>query len=134
MRISAKTYAVALYQALDKVPAAQQKKIISNFLRELLRRNDFKMVNKILLELERYIDEISQKVKLQVTSAKPLPEKIKKEIREIFKKKLGVKEIGLSEVVAPKVLGGVRFNWGDQTIDVTLKKRLEQLKTHLVRA
>ena len=134
MKISPKIYAVSLYQALEGAPVGQQKKFINNFLRQLLRRGDFKLINKIVAAIEDHLDEVTKTVKLQVVSAKPLTEKLKKEIKDIFKKKLAAREVGLSEKVQPDVLGGLALSWNDQIIDVTLKKRLEQLKKHLVSA
>ena len=133
MKATPKIYGQALFEAMVALPTNQHKKVINNFLKELVKKGNFKLLDKISAEYERCIDEAAGTQLVEVTSAMPLDEKTKTEIKDKLKKSLGVKKVNLNETVDPTLLSGLTLSWNDQFIDGSLRSRLDQLKKHLAR-
>ena len=131
MKLSPKQYAATLYEILVGTPAKQQKDVIRNFLKYLLANNRLRLADKIATEFASHIEHLNKEEKIEVTSARPLSEKLRKEIRGLMKETLEVKNVVLNEKIDAGLLGGVRIVWGDEVVDASLKERLNQLKKHL---
>lgn len=131
MKISSRTYAVSLHQALKALPTNQHKKIITNFLNRLQKNNHVKQLDSIVKEFAKYLDETTQTERIKVISARPLNDKVRKGISEIMKKVLQAKKIKLVEEKDPALLGGIKIIYNDEVIDASLQKKLIQLKNHL---
>ena len=132
MRISARAYAVSLYQVLKEAPKQDHPQLIKSFLNRVFKNRDFRLMDKILEELDKYIDEVNKTLKVKVTSAHPLNKKIQQEIKEMIKKELDAKEVQLEEEVDSELIGGVVLHWGDYLVDGSVKNRLNKLKKSLV--
>lgn len=132
MKITPRIYAISLYQMIKELPASEHKLVIKNFLKYLLKNKDFKLIDKITAEFDKYLEEVSEVQKIQVDSAYPLTEKNRVAIKDLVKKTLNVKQVKLMENVKSDLVGGVVVRWGDQVIDTSVKNRLWQLKKYLI--
>ena len=95
MKVTPRIYAISLYQMLKEASAVEQKSVVKNFLKYLLKNKDFKLTDKIVAEFDKYLDEVSEIKKIEVDSAFPLTEKNRGAIKELVKKTLGVKQVRL---------------------------------------
>lgn len=132
MKYSAKQYAQALHQAILESAAADQEKILDNFVAVLKENGDFARIAEIEREFLGY--EREQKgVKLaEVTTARKLTEReehaLVKDLNEYVKG-----QVELRAKVDQGLVGGVVVRIGDELIDGSVRKTLKDLKEQLVK-
>jgi F-type H+-transporting ATPase subunit delta len=81
----------------------------------------------IVEELASLAAEQSSRVLGEVRSAVPLDEEQRKRLNDALSKATG-KTVDVKVVVDPSVVGGIYAKVGDQVIDATVRKRLEDLR------
>ena len=77
------------------------------------------------------LDAIQGKARATLKSAVPIPLATLKRLQQTLEEKLG-KNLEITPVIDPEVIGGVRAQVGHLVIDGTIKRRLETLKKSLV--
>lgn len=130
MNYSVKQYAKAFYELTRDKKAKEREKIISDFLKFLAKKNDFKKINGIIKEFLKYSDEKDGLVRLEVVSKSKLSSVEKKSIKERIEKITAKKAI-ISEKIEPSLLGGVKIKFDDWLIDGSLENKLRLLKNNL---
>lgn len=133
MKISPRVYAISLHQVLKDQPPQKHAAVIKNFLKLLRKNRDLKILDRVVSELDHYLDEISRRGEVEIISAHPLSEKVKREIQKMIKEELAVKEVRLKERLDKQLIGGLILNWNDRIFDGSVKNRLTQLKKILAR-
>jgi F-type H+-transporting ATPase subunit delta len=130
MPYTAKQYAIALYQAIFESHPDNQDKILDNFTSILRKNNDLHLMDGI--EQEFFIREReSRGIKLaEVKSAKPLSQSDEERIVRELNEYVGG-QVELKKQVDEGVLGGVVIRVGDEIIDGSIKRGLEDLKSKL---
>jgi len=78
-------------------------------------------------------DEAAGRVRAVVTTAVELPSEDRDEVARQLSSRLG-KEVTLRTLVDPRVLGGLKLQYGDRLIDATIATRLQQLRRRLIEA
>lgn len=81
-------------------------------------------LSKIMREVERQ-RQLSGLSEVTITTAYPATEDVKAQIKQI----LGGEELIINEVVDKNVIGGVRVESDGYFLDLTVRGRLERLKT-----
>lgn len=94
---------------------------IAAYLTEQRRTSE---LDAILREVSRLRERQEGVTEATVTSAHPLTDKVERQLKEI----LGEKII-INSVVDKNVIGGVRVETNDISLDLTVRNRLDQLKT-----
>lgn len=130
-KIGPRIYAASLYQNLKDTAPKDHPKLIRNFLEYLFKKGQLKSIHKITNALEQYRDEDMGIPILEVTTAYPLTEKLRRQIKEQFRKTFNISQFNLEEKVEPKIIGGLVVRYGDEVLNVSLKCRLIQLKKSL---
>jgi len=82
-------------------------------------------------EFQRLSDDAAGRVRATATTAVELSTDVRDDIRRDLSERLN-KDVRLSVVVDPRILGGLRLQFGDHVIDATVATRLEQLRRRLV--
>jgi F-type H+-transporting ATPase subunit delta len=82
-------------------------------------------------EFQRLSDDAAGRVRATATTAVELSTGVREDIRRDLSERLN-KDVRLSVVVDPRILGGLRLQFGDHVIDATVATRLEQLRRRLV--
>jgi len=114
-------YARALYELLEKTPAAQQKTIIKWFAGLLVRKGGASLAPKIIREFQTMCDAKEGALQVEVTTvdgvfnAREMEESLGKKVRITVKRD-------------PFIRGGVRVKIGDTLIDNTLARRMHSLR------
>ena len=101
-----------------------------NLARLLVEADRIKEAPAIGEEFQRLSDEAAGRVRATATTAVELTAAD----RENLSRELGrslAKDVRLTAVVDPRVLGGLRLQIGDHVIDVTVATRLQQLRRRL---
>lgn len=103
----------------------------SNLARLLVESGRVGEAAAIQEEFQRLDDEASGRVRATATTAVEITAEDREQIRRELSKRLN-KDVRLSVIVDPRILGGLRLQFGDHVIDASIASRLAQLRQRLV--
>ena len=102
----------------------------TNLARLLVESGRIQEVAGIQQEFERLADEADGRIRATVTTAIELQpadrERVERELSKRVKK-----EVRLSAVVDPLIIGGLKLQYGDRVVDASVATRLQQLRRRL---
>jgi F-type H+-transporting ATPase subunit delta len=81
-------------------------------------------------EFERLVDEAAGRVRATVTTAVELNAGERARVAEGLSQRLG-REVRLEVVVDPRILGGLKVQYGDRLVDASVATKLQQLRRRL---
>ena len=134
-----------LIQALIDTPDISQKekaeKFVSifegevsaktiNFLKTLGQANRLKILDNIILNFLELVAKKRNQKNVVVSSAFELESDQLEKIKLAMQKRLGA-DIIITSAVDKTLIGGMKISYEDQVIDLSLKNKLESLKTQL---
>ena len=102
----------------------------TNLAKLLIESNRVRDVTAIDEEFQRLADEAAGRVRATVTTAVELTPKDRDAVEDQLSKRLG-KEIRMHAVVDPRILGGLKLQYGDRLVDASVSTRLQQLRRRL---
>jgi F-type H+-transporting ATPase subunit delta len=103
----------------------------TNLARLLIESGRIDQAEAIEDEYQRLSDDAAGRVRATATTAVELSTDVREDIRRDLSERLN-KDVRLSVVVDPRILGGLRLQFGDHVIDATVATRLQQLRRRLV--
>ena len=106
--------------------------IVYNFLFVLNLRKRLSILNEILDEYEKELENLNNIVRVEVTSAIDINDAKKEEIKSKIAEKLK-KEVNISWEVNSDVIAGLVFNINDTVIDNSIKHKLDKLSNVIIR-
>lgn len=125
------------------IPAERRMKLISaprfldpeatNLARMLLEAGHVDQAAGILDEFEKLADEAAGRVRATVTTAVEMSNDDRERLGRQLSTRLG-KDVRLTTAVDRRILGGLKLQYGDHLIDVSLATRLQQLRRRLADA
>lgn len=127
-KISAKKYAISLYESLEEASESEVHKLIKDFIKILIRKNQINLISKILIEFEKHWNGQRGVKKVEVTTAQPITNK--KIITDELNKHLQ-RQIELEEKVDKEIIGGLIIKYDDILIDGSVRKRLAMARQKL---
>ena len=96
----------------------------------------FLVENRRTDEIDMLVNDISRELFLQkgelvvdVTSARPLTDDIRRELAASLKRATGANDVQLTEAVDPSLLGGLIARTPDAQLDASVRSKLKQLAT-----
>jgi F-type H+-transporting ATPase subunit delta len=128
MKITAKQYALALYEAVEGKKKKEVEEAIKEFAGILVTNNDITKLEKIIQEFNQIWNEKEGIVEAKVMSSQVLDKSIVKLLNDYIVKLSGAKNVVVNEIVDKDLLGGVVIKYGDKVMDGSLKARLGSLK------
>src|SRR3989442_1720432 len=105
----------------------------TNLARLLIESGRIDEVQDIDDEFQRLGDEAAGRVRATVTTAIELEAADRDRVSRELSKRLD-KDVRLSVVVDPRILGGMKLQYGDRIVDASVATRLEQLRRPLAAA
>jgi F-type H+-transporting ATPase subunit delta len=102
----------------------------TNLAKLLIESNRVRDVGGIADEFQRLADEAAGRVRATVTTAVELTPGDRDRVETELSKRLG-KEIRMHVVVDPRILGGLKLQYGDRLVDASVSTRLQQLRRRL---
>jgi len=124
------TIAVGERMALISAPPNQLDPEATNLARLLIESNRVAEAGGIADEFERLVDEVAGRVRATVTTAVELRAEDRDRVAGELSRRLS-KEVRLDVVVDPKILGGLKLQYGDRMIDASVSSKLQQLRRRL---
>lgn len=132
-KITPKHYAVLLAELTEDLSHQEIERVVKKFVLLLVGRNQLSLAEKIVYEFHHHYLKIAGQREGELTSARPLPEREKKEIERALAGLLK-QEVILRDKIDRTLLGGVLIRFPDLLIDASLKGRLQSLKQSLISA
>jgi len=102
----------------------------TNLAKLLIESDRVRDVDAIAEEFQRLADVAAGRVRATVTTAVELSAGDRDRVAEQLSKRLG-KEIHLDVLVDPRILGGLKLQYGDRLVDASVATRLQQLRRRL---
>jgi F-type H+-transporting ATPase subunit delta len=102
----------------------------TNLARLLIESGRVAEAREIDEEFQRLADEAAGRVRATVTTAIELEADDRERVTRELSRRLD-KEVRLTVVVDPRILGGMKMQYGDRVVDATVATRLEQLRRRL---
>jgi F-type H+-transporting ATPase subunit delta len=102
----------------------------TNFARLLIESGRTGDAQEIEQEFQGLVDEVAGRVRGTVTVAVELTDADRDRIVDQLSRRLN-KEVRLRVVVDPKILGGLKLQYGDHVVDASVATRLQQLRRRL---
>lgn len=107
-------------------------KVILNFLKLLVDKNRFSMLESITKEYKNEINRLNNLLSINVTSAIDLTEDEKSAIKDKLSNILN-KNIELEWATNPDIIAGLVFEVGDNIIDNSLHHKLQDLSRNIMK-
>lgn len=102
----------------------------TNLARLLVESGRIQEVAGIQQEFERLADEAAGRIRATVTTAIELQPADRDRVERELSKRVN-KEVRLSVVVDPLIVGGLKLQYGDRVVDASVATRLQQLRRRL---
>ena len=124
--LSPQQYAKALYEATRGLEKKHVEEAVEAFIQMIRQNHEEKKLPQILNEFEVYSKKQEGYIEMEVTSAFPLSNSVKKQINEIFggKAEMKVKEDG-------SLLGGVIIKTDNKIFDASVKTQLQKMREQI---
>lgn len=103
----------------------------TNLAKLLIEGNRVDEIDGIAEEFDHLADDAAGRVRATVTTAVELDSADRDRVAAQLSKQLG-KEVRMRAEVDPRILGGLKVQYGDRLIDATVATRLQQLRRRLV--
>ena len=104
--------------------------VATNLAKLLIESSRVRDIAAIEEEFQRLADDAAGRVRATVTTAVELTPKDRDRVEDELSKRLG-KEIRMQVVVDPRILGGLKLQYGDRLVDASVSTRLQQLRRRL---
>ncbi|HKW73332.1 MAG TPA: ATP synthase F1 subunit delta [Candidatus Dormibacteraeota bacterium] len=132
---------VAAVLSNRSIPATQRDALIAtaphlfdqeatNLARLLVESGRIHEAAEIHSEFERLADDAAGRVRATVTTAVELESEDRDRIEKRLSRRLN-KEVRLTLAVDPRIIGGLKLQYGDRVIDASVATRLQQLRRRL---
>ncbi len=132
MKISAKKYALALFESVQEAKDEKTKKqIIKKFASILIEHNAISQCEKIINYFIKLWNKEKGIAEAEIISARKLDKDIIKMLSDYTEELLRVKKVIIKEKVEKKIKAGFVIKAGDIIMDASLKSRIDLFRDKL---
>jgi F-type H+-transporting ATPase subunit delta len=133
MKISAKQYAQVLLEITDGKDKKEIEKIVIRFVETLKKNNHLAQEKKIIYYFNNLYNKYNNVIEAKVITKNSLSKKLLEESLEYLSNIDKTKILELETETKKDIIGGVVVKYGDKILDNSLKIKLNQLKTSLLK-
>lgn len=119
-------------EVLDKVFANEINTLIINFLKIMVDKNRFETFDEVINSYNKYLDEINNISRIEVTSAIEMSKDSQNRLKEKLESRLK-KNVVLDLNINPDIIAGLVIKIGDNVVDMSIKHKLQDLSTNIIR-
>jgi len=131
MKISARQYALALYDSVQAKTEKEIKAELKNFVAVLAKNLDWNKVREIIERFSEIWDKEHGELKAELVCARELGPTARETVLDYLKEKTSAKKISLTTELDAKLIGGFVLKYNSKVLDGSLKTSLEELKTEI---
>ena len=129
--ISNNNIARAIYLSSKNKTDQEQKIFTKNVVSFLFRRKLMSKSKDILTALKKIIYQEQGIIEVKVWSKVKINDEHKRDLTQILKKRYGDKKFIFQENLDEKLLGGLKVEVNNESIDLTLRNKINKLQEHL---
>jgi len=130
MKISAKRYAKALYDATRDLSAKECEAVTKRFVAMLAKRNALSLAENIIKEFQAYAASAEGRALVTATVSRKISGASEKVLQEQLEKRLK-RDVTLTINIDSAIIGGAVIRCGDTVIDGSVKHMIANLKQSL---
>lgn len=104
------------------------KKSVDSLAAYLVEEKRLVDLKAVIRDVEKILLSSEGTLYVHATSAFELDQKMVDEITDLFQKQSGAKKVIVEQTIDKSVIGGVRCETVDYTLDLTLRRQLQRLK------
>lgn len=116
---------------LDRVLQSQASPIFLNFLKIVARHERLDLLRVIHRQTHEQYNRLRGRVRVDVTTATPVPEELAQRIAQSLAKIVGGEPV-LQRTVDPDLIGGIVVRVGDTVYDASVANQLKQLRQQMI--
>lgn len=131
MKVSNSQYANALYEAAKGKSQSEIDKIVASFVKILAKNNQVKNAESIIKKFKEVWNKKEGIVEVEVVSREKLNLGMKNEIERYVEKKYKAEKVEIIEKIDKDIKGGIIVKVGDEVMDGSIGKQLQNLKKSL---
>ncbi|MFC2948907.1 F0F1 ATP synthase subunit delta [Virgibacillus sediminis] len=120
-------------QFIDEVFQGLDKDVV-NTLKILVERHRVEFTPSIIDHLIQFRNDALGIAEAEVYSVRQLSDTELKELETSFAKRIGKKEVKLSNVVDPSIMGGIKLRMGNTIYDGSISGKLKRIERNIVTA
>ncbi|MBU2028757.1 ATP synthase F1 subunit delta [Patescibacteria group bacterium] len=132
MKITTTQYAKALYATTAGKSEKDIADLILNLTKVLVRNRQMKLFSKITQKFTEIWNQEKGIVEAEITSREELRSELRSKVSAYIKEKYQAKEVVLHNIVDEKIQGGIIIRVGDEVLDGSITRQLQELKNNLI--
>lgn len=133
MKITANQYAKSLYEATAEKSKQEIDGAVAGFLKVLRKKNQMKLAKKIIEKFSEIYNKKNGIVETNVITRYKIQDTITKKIESFIKEKYQAKKVILNNKIDLSIKGGIIIKVGDEILDGSVAKQLQNLKSILLK-
>ena len=131
MKVTVTQYAKTLHELVKDKSQKEIPEIVSGFVKILAKNNQIKNNGKIIDKFSAIHNQENGIIETEVVSREALSSGLINKLRKFVKEKYQAKEVVLKNVIDKKIKGGIVIRVGDEVIDGSVDRQLQNLKNNL---
>lgn len=128
MKTTANQYAKTLYELTLEKSQSEIGEMVSEFAKLLAKKNQAKLLPKIIEKFNEIWNKNNGIVKAEITSARKLEDSEVHKIENHIKNKYKAKKILINNIINESLKGGMIIQVGDEVMDGSIKRQLGDLR------
>ncbi|MFA6048046.1 MAG: ATP synthase F1 subunit delta [Parcubacteria group bacterium] len=131
MKATPTQYAKTLYELTVDKKHQEIDEIISNFLKEIYKNGQMRMLDSIIKKFQEIHNAENGIVEAEVTTREKISESLESKIKSFIKEKYKAEKVVIHNKVDRNIKGGIIIRIGDEVMDGSIKRQLEELEKSL---
>jgi F-type H+-transporting ATPase subunit delta len=131
MKVSATQYAKTLYELTQEKSQSGIGDVISEFAKLLAKKNQLKLLPKIIEKFNGIWNKENGIVEAEVISREKLSNELSNKLRNCVSNKYKAKEVLINNIVNESLNGGIIIRVGDEVMDGSVDRQLRELRKSL---
>lgn len=133
MKVSIRQYAQALYELTAGKSEREIDGIVVDFMKILTKNRQVRQVSRIIKKFNDIYNKENGVIEAEVEMKYKMQDAQKRQLEEFIEKKYRAKEIILKSIINEKVGSGMILRVGDEIMDGSTKRQLQELRNNLIR-
>ncbi|HBO16716.1 MAG: ATP synthase subunit delta [Candidatus Moranbacteria bacterium GW2011_GWE2_35_2-] len=132
MKVNIRQYARALYELTAGKSEQEIDSAVVGFVKILTKNRQAGQASKIIKKFNDIYNKENGVIEAEIEMKYKMQDAQKKQVEEFIEKKYNAKEIILRSVVSEKVGSGMILRIGDEIMDGSTKRQLQELRNNLI--
>jgi len=131
MKVSNSQYADALYESAKGKSRSEINELVANFVKILAKSNQVKNINNIISKFKEIWNKKEGIMEAEVVSREKLSSQLVGKLINFVGRKYNARNVEIKSIVDKNIKGGIIIRVGDEVLDGSVSKQLQNLKKRL---